>query len=88
MHPKRPCQSPKKGTNMYTTCDENLDINSSAMNCDGCSLWLCIDCLEMSEAEYSLLTKMTRRVGCEWKCPVCKGNPQVGQYSKTYGQDS
>ena len=77
MPPKRLRESPKKGTDKCATCDENLHEDSCAMNCDGCGLWICIDCLEMSEAEYSLLTKMTRRVGCEWKCPLCKSNPQV-----------
>ncbi|KAK2708822.1 hypothetical protein QYM36_014443 [Artemia franciscana] len=44
---------------MCATCDKNLDVDSSAMNCNGFSLWIYIDYLEMSEAEYSLLAKMT-----------------------------
>lgn len=77
MPPKRPRTSPKKGTDQCAACGCNLDEESSAMNCDGCNQWLCIDCLEMTEPEYALLTKMTRRIGCEWHCPMCKGDKQA-----------
>ena len=78
MPPKRLQESPRKGKDICAACDESLDEESSAMNCDICKQWLCIDCLEISKPEYNLLTKMTRRLGCEWKCPVCKGNAHSG----------
>ena len=69
---KRKKDSPIKGQDKCSACAVALDPNSSALECDSCENWLCIKCLEMPLAEYNLFTKMTRRIGCQWVCPVCK----------------
>lgn len=76
MASKRMRVSPVKGTDKCAACEDNLNEGSNAMNCDDCERWLCAECLDLSEPEYILLTKMTRHMGCEWKCPMCKGNPK------------
>ncbi|KAK2726811.1 hypothetical protein QYM36_007603 [Artemia franciscana] len=74
---KRARSSPVKGKDKCSSCAINLSEESSAMNCDDYDCWLCIECLELSKLEYILLKKMTRRMGYQWKCPMCKGNTQA-----------
>ena len=69
---KRPRHSPKKGVDECKGCDSKLQEDDFALLCDSCESWVCIVCLEMTEPEYNLFTKMTRRLGSLWFCPVCK----------------
>jgi hypothetical protein len=53
---KKTKREPKNGKDICTACDENLDEQSNAMNCDTCKHWLCIDCFEISTPKYNLLS--------------------------------
>ena len=50
--------SPKKGCDKCLACEIDLDDDSSAILCDGCEKWICIDCMDMPEPEYVLITKI------------------------------
>ena len=69
---KRPRQSPKKGVDKCSACGLGLEEDGKAVLCDGCELWLCATCLDMSDPEYELFTRMSRRLGSTWHCPRCK----------------
>ena len=69
---KRPRHSPKKGVDECKGCDSKLQDDDFPLLCDSCESWVCIVCLEMTEPEYNLFTKMTRRLGSLCFCPVCK----------------
>jgi hypothetical protein len=64
--------SPKKGCDKCLACETDLDDDSSAILCNGCEKWKCIDCMDMPEPEYVLITKISRRVEVCIKCPICK----------------
>ena len=49
--------SPKKGSNKCLASNIALLDDSHANLCDGCDKWICIECLEMPEPEYPLITK-------------------------------
>lgn len=68
--------SPVKGMNKCAAYEDNLNLSSSAINCDSCEQQLCADCLHLSEHEYIILAKMTHCMGYEQKYPMCKGNPK------------
>lgn len=49
-----------------------IEQNGRAIECNECSRWLCLPCLDLSDDEYDLFLKMNRRLDSSWKCPLCK----------------
>jgi hypothetical protein len=74
---KRARVSPKKGCDKTLVCEIDLNDDSLAILCDGCGKWICIDCMDMPESEYKLLTKISRRVDVCIKYPICKHSPMT-----------
>ena len=57
--------SPVEGMDKCAECEDNLNISTNVMNCDAYVQWLCADCLDLSEPEYIILTKMTHCMSCD-----------------------
>ena len=69
---KRMHISPKEGSNKCLSCNIALEDDSHAILCDECDKWICIECLDMPEPEYLLITKISWFVDICIKCPACK----------------
>ena len=65
-------KSDKNGDWNCGKCNVRLSSKEKSMiQCEGCLIWLCLDCADVSENRFNEIAELNG--GVEWICPDCSG---------------
>ena len=67
--------SPGKDHDKCAAHTTELNEESSAIKCDICEKWICVEFLDLSPSEYKLLSKIMLSLTRTWSFPAFKVSP-------------
>ena len=71
---------PDKIDDVGWTCkeceNEFTNVDDKVIGCDSCTSYYCIECIEMTEKEYTVL----QHPDCSWRCPTCTIENEENKY--------